>query len=123
MTLAPLLSAPVPIPCHAMAAMMAAVLGALQLWGPKGTRNHRILGYVWVLLMAFVAVSGLFIHALKMVGPFNRAYDGPAGRLWRWLATGRGCWLARIWADRWPAARRSASDWWAKAGKAGDDGG
>tara|TARA_B100000242_G_scaffold200933_1_gene145428 strand:- start:1241 stop:1588 length:348 start_codon:yes stop_codon:yes gene_type:complete len=54
-----------------MAAMMAAVLGALQLWGPKGTRNHRILGYVWVLLMAFVAVSGFFIHALKMVGPFS----------------------------------------------------
>ena len=53
---------------------------------------------------------------------FNRAYDGPAGNLWRRLATGRGCWLARVWADRWPAARRSASDWWAKAGKAGDDG-
>ena len=49
------------------------------------------------------------------VCPFNRAYDGPAGKLWRWLA--------RIWADRWPAARRSASDWWAKAGKAGGDGG
>ena len=71
MTLAPLLSAPVPIPYHAMAAMMAAALGALQLWGPKGTRNHRILGYVWVFLMAFVAVSGFFIHALTMVGPFS----------------------------------------------------
>lgn len=71
MTLAPLLSAPVPIPCHAVAAMMAAALGALQLWEPKDTRNHRILGFVWILLMAFVAVSGFFIHTLKMVGPFS----------------------------------------------------
>ena len=57
------------------------------------------------------------------VCPFNRTYDGPADRLWRWLATGRGRWLARIWADRWPERRRTASDWWAKATKAGDGGG
>lgn len=71
MNLAPLLSAPPPIPYHAIAAMIAAVLGALQLWGPKGTRNHRVLGYLWVGLMAFVAFSGFFIHVLKVVGPFS----------------------------------------------------
>ena len=71
MTFAPLLSAPLPIPHHAIAAMLATVIGALQLWGPKGTRNHRTLGYIWVGLMAFVAFSGFFIHVLKMVGPFS----------------------------------------------------
>ena len=71
MTLTPLLSAPLPIPYHAIAAMLATVIGALQLWGPKGTRNHRTLGYVWVGLMAFVAFSGFFIHVLKIVGPFS----------------------------------------------------
>ena len=56
---------------HAIAALAAMVLGGLQLWGPKGTRNHRILGYIWVGLMAFVAFSGFFIHVLKVIGPFS----------------------------------------------------
>jgi len=71
MTLDPLLSAPQPIPVHAIAALVAMVLGGLQLWGPKGTRNHRTLGYIWVGLMAIVAFSGFFIHVLKLVGPFS----------------------------------------------------
>jgi len=39
--------------------------------GPKGTRNHRTLGYIWVGLMVIVAFSGLYIHVLKLVGPFS----------------------------------------------------
>ena len=66
-----LLSAPQPIPVHAIAALVAMVLGGLQPWGPKGTRNHRTLGYIWVGLMAIVAFSGCFIHFLKLVGPFS----------------------------------------------------
>ena len=71
MTLTPLISAPPPIPLHAFAALAAAMLGALQLWGPKGTRNHRMLGYIWVGLMVFVAASGFFIHVLRLFGPFS----------------------------------------------------
>ena len=71
MTLDPLLSAPQPIPVQAIAALVAMVLGGLQLWGPKGTRNHRTLGYIWVGLMAIVAFSGFFIHVLKLFGPFS----------------------------------------------------
>ena len=71
MTLDPLLSAQQPIPVHAIAALLAIVLGGFQLWGPKGTRNHRMLGYIWVGLMAIVAFSGFFIHVLKLVGPFS----------------------------------------------------
>ena len=71
MTLDPLLSAPQPIPVHAIAALVAMVLDGLQLWEPKGTRNHRTLGYIWVGLMAIVAFSGFFIHVLKLVGPFS----------------------------------------------------
>ena len=71
MILDPLLSAPQPIPVHAIAALVAMVLGGLQLWGAKGTRNHRTLGYIWVGLMAIVAFSGFFIHVLKLVGPFS----------------------------------------------------
>jgi uncharacterized membrane protein len=71
MTLDPLLSAPQPIPVHAISALVAMVLGGLQLLGPKDTRNHRTLGYIWVGLMAIVAFSGFFIHVLKLVGPFS----------------------------------------------------
>jgi len=71
MTFDPLLSAPLPIPYHAIAAMAATLLGGIQLWGPKGTRNHRILGYVWVGLMAFVAFSGFFIHTIRLFGLFS----------------------------------------------------
>ena len=69
MTLDPLLSAQQPIPVHAIAALAAMVLGGLQLWGPKGTRNHRTLGHIWVGLMAIVAFSGFFIHVLKLARP------------------------------------------------------
>ena len=71
MTLDPLFAAPQPIPVHAIAALVAMVLDGLQLWEPKGTRNHRTLGYIWVGLMAIVAFSGFFIHVLKLVGPFS----------------------------------------------------
>ena len=71
MTLDPFLAAPQPIPVHAIAALVAMVLDGLQLWEPKGTRNHRTLGYIWVGLMAIVAFSGFFIHVLKLVGPFS----------------------------------------------------
>ena len=70
-TLDPIISAPQPIPVHAIAALVAMVLDGLQLWEPKGTRNHRTLGYIWVGLMAIVAFSGFFIHVLKLVGPFS----------------------------------------------------
>ena len=56
---------------HAIAALAAMVLGGLKLWGPKGIRNQRTLGYIWVGLMAIVAFSGFFIHVLKLVGPFS----------------------------------------------------
>ncbi len=64
-------SAPSPIPSHAVMAMLALVVGIAQLSLPKGTVQHRITGYVWVVLMAFVAISGFFVHELRMLGPFS----------------------------------------------------
>ena len=67
----PLFQAAAPIPPHAPAALAAAGLGAVQLWRRKGGRLHRQLGYLWAALMAGVALSGLFIHELRMIGPFS----------------------------------------------------
>ena len=67
----PLFQAAAPIPFHALAALAATGLGAVQLWRPKGGRMHRQIGYFWVVLMAGVAISGLFIHETRMVGIFS----------------------------------------------------
>ena len=71
MNLAPLLDAAPAIPLHAFAAMSAFMLGLLQVAGPKGTLPHRMLGWIWVLLMAAVAVSSFWIHQIKLVGPWS----------------------------------------------------
>jgi uncharacterized membrane protein len=70
-SLAPLLNAPPGIPLHAFAAMAAFVLGVVQLAAPKGTLPHRTLGWIWVGLMAAVAISSFWIHQSRMVGPWS----------------------------------------------------
>lgn len=54
-----------------MIALVAIVLGGIQLLMPKGTTLHRSLGYVWVLMMLYVSISALFIHELRLIGPFS----------------------------------------------------
>ena len=71
MQLAPLLSAVPPIPSHAFAALAALALGIVQLVRRKGTPSHRWLGRVWVTLLTYVAVSGLFINEIRTFGPYS----------------------------------------------------
>jgi uncharacterized membrane protein len=71
MSLAPLLDAAPAIPLHAFAAMAAFALGVVQLAAPKGTLPHRTVGWVWVALMAVVAISSFWIHELKLLGPWS----------------------------------------------------
>jgi uncharacterized membrane protein len=71
MTLAPLLEADPVIRLHAFAAMAAFALGVVQLSAPKGTLPHRTLGWMFVVLMATIAVSSFWIHQLRIVGPFS----------------------------------------------------
>ena len=71
MSLAPLLDAAPAIPLHAVAAMAAFALGIVQFAAPKGTLPHRTLGWIWVTLMAVVAISSFWIHQLRLVGPWS----------------------------------------------------
>jgi uncharacterized membrane protein len=71
MSLAPLLDAAPAIPIHALAAMTAFVIGLVQLAAPKGTLPHRTLGWIWVGLMASVALSSFWIHQIRLVGPWS----------------------------------------------------
>lgn len=57
------ITAPWHIQLHAASAIAAVVLGAVQLFAPKGTLPHRQLGYIWVVLMLIVAVTAIFIRS------------------------------------------------------------
>lgn len=70
MSLHPLLSAPPVVQFHAFAAMVAFLLGAVQLAAPKGTLPHRALGWVWVVLLLAISGSSFLIQ-------------GDGYRLWR----------------------------------------
>ncbi len=71
MTLAPLLNASPVIQIHAFAAMAAFALGLVQFAAPKGTLPHRTIGFIWVALMAVIAISSFWIHEIRLVGPFS----------------------------------------------------
>jgi len=71
MSLTPLLDASAVIKVHAFAAMAAFALGLVQLAAPKGTLPHRTIGWIWVALMALIAVSSFWIHQIRLLGPFS----------------------------------------------------
>ncbi len=71
MTLVPLLSAAPVIQIHAFAAIAAFGLGIVQLVAPKGALPHRSLGWLWVCLMAGVALSSFWIHTIRTFGDFS----------------------------------------------------
>lgn len=50
---------------HLGAAVIAFVLGLIQLSGVKGTTVHRVLGWSWALAMFAVAISSLFIRNIN----------------------------------------------------------
>ncbi|MEJ0077003.1 MAG: DUF2306 domain-containing protein [Alphaproteobacteria bacterium] len=71
MSLAPLLNASPVIQVHAFAAMAVFALGLVQFAAPKGTLPHRTIGFIWVALMAMIALSSFWIHEIRLVGPFS----------------------------------------------------
>ncbi|MGZ3412107.1 MAG: DUF2306 domain-containing protein [Xanthobacteraceae bacterium] len=71
MNFAPLLNAAPVIQLHAFAAFAAFLLGIVQLAAPKGTLPHRTIGWIWVLLLATIAISSFWIHSIRMFGPFS----------------------------------------------------
>lgn len=71
MDLSPLWEQKFPIPHHAIMAMSAILIGGLQMIAPKGTLIHKIMGYIWALLMAGTAISALFIYDFRVWGPFS----------------------------------------------------
>jgi uncharacterized membrane protein len=71
MTIDPLLNAPLAVQLHALAAASAFVLGIVQFASPKGTRPHRMLGWIWSGLMLGVALSSFLITEVAGPGRFS----------------------------------------------------
>ena len=60
-----------PIPLHAIMAMIAIILGGIQLSMKKGGPIHKLLGRIWVGLMLIVAITSFFIHEIKLWGAYS----------------------------------------------------
>ena len=60
-----------PIPLHAIAAMIAIILGGIQLYMKKGGTVHKLLGRIWIGLMLIVSISSSFIHEIKLWGAYS----------------------------------------------------
>lgn len=71
MSAAPLFEAGAVITLHAFAALVAFVLGTVQMVAVKGTSAHRLVGVVWAGLMVVVAASSFWIHELRLWGPWS----------------------------------------------------
>ena len=71
MNLTPLFSVGPVVAGHALMAVLAVAVGALQITLRKGTAMHRLFGWCWLVLMALVALSSFGIHEFRLFGPFS----------------------------------------------------
>ncbi len=56
---------------HLAAVLPAVVIGVAQLAAKKGTRPHKTLGWIWVLLMGVAALSSFWIFGINSDGKFS----------------------------------------------------
>jgi len=59
---------PLVIQIHLLAAVCAFAVATIQIFGPKGTIPHRLLGWIWVIFMFTVAISSFFIQLINKGG-------------------------------------------------------
>lgn len=88
-----LLNEPQPIPLHAIAAMLAIILGGIQLYMKKGGKLHKMLGRIWVGLMLIVSFSSFFIHRIELWGAYSPIH---LLSLWTIFSTGLAIYYVRI---------------------------
>jgi uncharacterized membrane protein len=56
---------------HATLALLAVPLGLYILLTKKGTKQHRILGRIWVTFLIIVSLTAIFIQAIFINSSFN----------------------------------------------------
>ena len=50
---------------HFVAAGLAIMLGLINLVSEKGTQQHRLIGWFWLILMSFVTVPSFWIREIN----------------------------------------------------------
>jgi len=56
---------------HLVTAFAALLIGTMLMTRRKGTVNHRVLGWAWVVLMAATATASAFIRDYRMPNLFG----------------------------------------------------
>ncbi len=79
------------VQAHLLTALIALVAGPVQFVLPKGTRAHRVIGWIWVGAMFVTAVASLFIRDLN-AGGFSPIH---IFSLMAFVSLPLGVWLAR----------------------------
>ena len=82
-----------PIPSHAITALLAVIIGAIQLASGKGTMQHRVLGYLWVSMMMYVSISSFFISEIQLWGTYSPIHLLSA---WTVVTLCTGVYFARV---------------------------
>ena len=82
-----------PIPVHAIMAMIAIILGGIQLSMKKGGTIHKLLGRIWIGIMMFVAITSFFIHEIKLWGAYSPIH---LLSLWTIFILGVGIYYVRV---------------------------
>ena len=82
-----------PIPLHAIMAMIAIILGGIQLSMKKGGAIHKLLGRIWVGIMMFVSISSFLIHEIKLWGAYSPIH---LLSLWTIFILGVGIYYVRV---------------------------
>jgi uncharacterized membrane protein len=82
MTLTPLLHASPAVQLHVAAAVLAILLGASQFLGRKGSGPHRLIGWVWIVMLGALCVTSFFIPGTLFIGPVSVFHALSAYTLW-----------------------------------------
>lgn len=78
---------------HLLAALVAIAIGAIQLAGRKGTRQHKFIGWAWMTAMVIVAISSFWLKGfMNIIWGF-----GPIHLLSLWILV---CVAAAVYSAR-----------------------
>ena len=65
MTFDPIVYAPPIVQIHLAAALLALGFGAIMWLRPKGTKSHKMIGRVFMILMLVTALTAIFIREIN----------------------------------------------------------
>ena len=81
-----------PAAIHLAAVVPAMVIGVVQLARSKGSRSHKLLGWIWVLTMIVAAASSFWIMEIRKGAGFSIIH---LLSLWVLVSLGAAIWNIR----------------------------